>query len=206
MVVVADVRGFGETMSAQRIADPHLDYFDPRDGMDADFAFASFFLGRPLLGKRVQDAEAVIHFLRLRPDVDPSHITIAGKGWAGLVAVFAAAIDPEITSAAVEGTPVSFSEIAAAHLYNQPVSLFLPGVLRDFDLSDVFASLAPRSVLVLNPDDAMTQKMDEEDARQAVKSIRQSYVRIGAEDKFKVEVVPLESDASETMMKWIMKQ
>ncbi len=206
IVAVADVRGFGETMSAHRIADPHLDYFDPRDAMDADFTFASFFLGRPLLGMRVRDARAAVDFLRARSDVDPAHITIAGRGWAGVVALFAAATDPEITSAAVEGIPVSFGKIAAAELYNQPVSLMLPGVLQDFDLPDVFALLAPRPLMVLNPEDAMTRNMDGEDAREAVKIIRQTYARTGAEGRFEVEVVPLESDAHATLVKWISKQ
>lgn len=206
MVAVADVRGFGETMSASHIPDPHLDYFDPRDGMDADFTFASFFLGRPLLGMRVLDARAVIHYLRARRDVDPTHITLAGKGWAGVIALFTAAIDPEVTSLAVEGTPVSFGEIAAAYLYNQPVSLMLPAVLQDFDLPDVLASLAPRPLLVLDPQNAMTRKMDREEARQTGEFIRRRYARGGTMGRFEIDVMPHESDVREALVKWISKQ
>jgi cephalosporin-C deacetylase-like acetyl esterase len=206
VVAVADIRGFGETMSARRVPDPHLDYFDPRDGMDADFAIASFFLGRPLLGMRVRDARSVVEFLRARPDVDPAHITIAGRGWAGVVALFTAAVETGITSAAVEGIPISFGEIAAAKLYNQPVSLMLPGMLQDFDLADVFASLTPRPLLVLNPEDAMTRKMDKEDARQAAQSIRQACAKSGGECRFAMEVVPLETEARDRLAKWISAQ
>jgi cephalosporin-C deacetylase-like acetyl esterase len=206
MVAVADVRGFGETMSSRRIPDPHVDYFDPRDGMDSDFAIASSFLGQPLLGMRVHDARSVIDFVRARPDADPAHVTIAGRGWAGVVALFAAASDPKVSSVAVEGIPLSFAEIAAAELYNQPVSLMLPGVLQDFDLPDVFASLAPRSLLVLNPQDAMTRKMGWEEASQAAQLVRQSYQRSGAERSFDLEVVPLESEAERTFVKWISER
>jgi cephalosporin-C deacetylase-like acetyl esterase len=204
IIAVADTRGFAETMSARRV--PHVDYFDPRDGMDADFAIASLFLGRPLLGMRVRDARSVVEFLRTRSDVDPAHITIAGRGWAGVVALFTAAIDPEITSAAFEGIPISLGEIARADLYNQPVSLMLPGVLHDFDLPDVFASLTSRPLLVLNPVDAMTRKMDGEDVRKAAKNIRQTYANIGVESRFAVEVVPLESEARDRLVKWISAQ
>ncbi len=206
IVAVVDVRGFGETMSARRIPDPHVDYFDPRDGMDADFTIASFFLGRPLLGMRVRDARGAVNFLRARPDVDAAHITIAGRGWAGVVALFTAAIDPEIASVAVEGAPVSYGEIAAAELYNHPLSSMLPGVLKDFDLTDVLASLAPRPLLVLNPEDAMTRKMKEDGARQTVETIRQTYARAGAGDRFEVKVVPLESNVRETLAEWISKR
>ncbi|HLY63353.1 MAG TPA: acetylxylan esterase [Terriglobia bacterium] len=203
MVVVADVRGFGETMSAPAIPNSHLDYFDPRDGMDADFTFASFFLGHPLLGMRVRDAQAVIDFLRARPEVDTSHITLVGKGWAGVVALFTAAIDPRISRVAVEGTPVSFGEIAKAHLYNQPVSLMIPGILQDFDLPDVLASLAPRPLLVLNPEDAMTRKMSGDLTRHAAEFVRQTYRRAGAEGNFAAKVAPLESEAREALLKWV---
>lgn len=203
VVALADVRGFGETMSSRRTPDPHLGYFDPRDGMDADFTYASFFLGQSLLGMRVRDARSVIDVLRARPDVDPAHITIAGRGWAGAVALFAAVIDPKVAGVAVEGTPVSFLEIAAAELYNQPVSLLLPAVLHDFDLPDVFASLAPRHLLLLNPQDAMARKMDGEKARQAVQLIRESYTRSGVERSLEVKVVPLESEVETAIVKWI---
>jgi cephalosporin-C deacetylase-like acetyl esterase len=206
MVAVADVRGFGETMSANHIPDPHLAYFDPRDGIDADFTIASFFLGRPLLGMRVRDAKTVVNYLRARPDVDPAHVTLAGKGWAGLVALFTAAIDPKITSAAVEEIPISFGEIAAAHLYNQPLSLLLPGVLRDFDLSDVMSSLAPRPLLLINPEDALTKKMDLEDAGHRVESVRHAYANAGMKGEFEIQVVPYETTARETMVRWVTEQ
>jgi cephalosporin-C deacetylase-like acetyl esterase len=206
IVAVADVRGFGETMSTRRINDPQLDYFDPRDGMDADFTFASFFLGQPLLGMRVRDARTVVDFVRSRPDIDSTHISIVGRGWAGVVALFTAALEPGISSAAVEGTPVSYQEIAAAHLYNQPVSLMLPGVLRDFDLQDIFASLAPRALLVLNPENAMTRRMDGEDARRSLNGVRTAYAEAHAEGKFDVEVVPIESDARSKLLDWIARQ
>jgi len=202
---VADVRGFGETMSARRISDPHLDYFDPRDGMDADFTFASFFLGRPLLGMRVRDARYVVSFMRARSDVDSAHITIVGRHWAGVVALFTAASEPAVSSVVVEGTPVSFGSIAAAELYNQPVSLMLPGALRDFDLTDIFSALAPRPLLVINPQDAMTRKLEREDARQTVESIQQAYHKAEADRVFEEEVVALEPDTQNTIVKWVAR-
>ncbi|MGD0697942.1 MAG: acetylxylan esterase [Terriglobia bacterium] len=205
VVAVADVRGFGETMSPQKIPEAGIGYFDPRDGMDADFTFASFFLGQTLLGMRVHDARAVIDYMRGRLDVAPTRLTIAGRGWAGVVALFAAATDPGVSSLAVEGIPVSFAEIAAAKLYNQPVSLMLPGALQDFDLPDVFASLAPRPLLVLNPQDAMTRKMTEEKARQSVQPVREAYKSSGAEGSFQVETAPLESESEKALVKWIAK-
>ena len=86
---MADVRGFGETMSPRNVREEGVTYFDPRDGMDADFTYASFF-GRPLLGMRVEDALQVVRHLRARPDVDGARIGIVGRGWAGMVGLFTA--------------------------------------------------------------------------------------------------------------------
>ena len=152
---------------------------------------------------RVRDARAVISFLRARSDVDQARVTIIGRGWAGMVALFAAAVEPEVSSAVIEGTPVSFGATAAAELYNQPVSLMLPGVLQDFDLPDVFASLAPRPLLVLNPEDAMTKKMDREQAQRAFDLVQALYDNAGAPGSIEIQVTPLESEMQETLLKWI---
>jgi dienelactone hydrolase len=79
--------------------------------MDADLSYAALSLGRPLRGMRVQDALSALAYLRTRPDVDPARICLSGRGWSGLIAVFAAAIDPGSVGAAAEGVPVSYAEI-----------------------------------------------------------------------------------------------
>jgi hypothetical protein len=203
LVVIADVRGFGETKLARSVPDARIGYFDPRDGTDADFAYDSFFLGRTLLGMRVEDARAVVRWLRARPDVDSHRIAIIGRGWAGVVTIFAAALEPELSSVAVEGIPASFGDIAQAELYEQPVSLVVPGVLRDFDLVDVLGSLAPRPLLLLNPLDAMTKKMDRALAAHSLRPVHDAYRAAQAQAAFDVQIAPLESDVREALEKWV---
>lgn len=202
LVAVADVRGFGETRSSRNVPDAGVDYFGPRDGMDADFAYAGFFLGRPLLGMRVWDALHVVEYLGSRPDVDLKRVAIVGRGWAGVTALFAAAVDARISAVAVEGVPASFSEIARSEEYAQPASLLLPGALRDFDLTDVFAVLAPRALLVLNPTDPLTRKMEREEAQQALGPVRRVYRPRSA---LEVRVEPLECQVPEVLSSWILQ-
>jgi len=204
IVAVADVRGFGETTSLE-IPGAHIGYFDPRDGVDADLAYASFFLGRPLLGMRVRDARSVIRFLDTRPDVDRDHVSIVGKGWAGVVAMIAAALEKRVACAAVDGVPVSFAEIARAELYQQPVSLLLPGGLHDFDLTDVFASLAPRPLLLMNPLDCLTRPVDQEQADEALEAVRDAYRAAGAEGALAVRVATPAPVAEEILTEWVSR-
>ncbi|HEV2492563.1 MAG TPA: acetylxylan esterase [Terriglobia bacterium] len=202
LLAVVDVRGFGETKSARSIAG--VSYFDARNGMDADFAYDSFFLGRPLLGMRVRDARSAVRWVAKRPDVDSRHIAVVGRGWAGVVALFAAALEPQVSSIAVEGVPVSFADLAQAELYQQPASLMLPGVLRDFDLVDVLGSLAPRPLLLLNPQDVLTRKLEESQATHALRPVHDAYRSKGATSSFEVRTAPFESDVEEALEKWIL--
>jgi hypothetical protein len=203
VVAVADVRGFGETWAPRDIREQGPNYFHPRDGMDADFAYAAFFLGRPLLGMRAGDALGAIRYLRTRSDVDPQHVAIVGRGWAGVTALFAASLDSEISATAVEGIPVSYGALATAGLYEQPAYFFLPGVLQDFDLPDVFAALAPRPLLVLNPQDPLTRKMVEQEAASAFAPVRVAYDAAKASQALTIKVAPLDPDVPKVLEEWL---
>lgn len=204
LVAVADVRGFGETMSSRNVPEAGVDYFDPRDGMDADYTYASFFLGRPLLGMRVTDALQVARYLRSRADVDATRLGIAGCGWAGPVALFAAAADRQFAWAVVEGVPSSYGEIARSEVYAQPVGLMLPGALADFDHEDVMSALAPSPLLVMNPQDAMGRKLSRDEAKTDFTGVARAYQAGGNPKGFATEVVPLDARVGEVLGKWIL--
>jgi len=203
VVAVADVRGFGETWAPRDVREQETSYFHPRDSRDANFAYAAFFLGRPLLGMRVFDALCVVRYLRTRPDVEPKHVVTAGRGWAGVTALFAASLDGDISATVVDAIPASYSALATAELYNQPAYILLPGVLHDFDLTDVFASLAPRPLLVLNPQDPLTRKMVEEEARAALAPAHAAYDAAGASAALTVRVEPLDTDVPKVIEEWL---
>jgi cephalosporin-C deacetylase-like acetyl esterase len=206
VVAVADVRGFGETMSPRNVPEAAVDYFDPRDGMDADFTYAAFFLGRSLVGMRVRDTLAAAEYLRARPEVDPKRVGITGSGWAGTIALFAAASDSQLAWAAVEGVPASFGEIATSELYSQPASLTVPGALKDFDLPDLLAARAPRRLLVVNPTDALVRKLSRGDAEAVYAGVRKVYDDAGAAAAFESRVAVLDADVDAALEKWIAAQ
>jgi len=203
VVAVADVRGFGEAWAPGDVREQGEDYFHPRDGKDADFAYAAFSLGYPLLGMRTADALGVVRYLRTRAEVNPKRVAIVGQGWAGLTALFAAALDGEISATAVEAIPTSYAALAQAELYEQPAFFLLPGALEDFDLSDVFAALAPRPLLVLNPQDPLTRKMVEQEAVMALAPARAAYDAAKASQAFAVKVEPVDTDVPKVLEEWL---
>jgi cephalosporin-C deacetylase-like acetyl esterase len=203
VVAVADVRGFGEAWAPGDLREEGEDYFHPRDGHDADFAYAAFFLGYPLLGMRTGDALGVVRYLRTRSDVDAKRVAIVGRGWAAITALFAAALDREISATAVEAIPTSYATLAQAELYEQPAYFLLPGALEDFDLSDVFAALAPRPLLVLNPQDPLTRKMVEQEAVMALAPARAAYDAAKASQAFAVRIEPVDTDVPKVLEEWL---
>ena len=52
---------------------------------------------------------------------------------------------------ACEGGPISYLDIVRARIHDEIADLIVPGVLKDFDLPEVAASIAPRPVWLVNP-------------------------------------------------------
>jgi hypothetical protein len=79
----------------------------------------------------------------------------------------------------------------------------LPGALEDFDLTDVFAALAPRPLLVLNPQDPLTRKMGEQEALAALAPARAAYDAARASQALTVKVAPLDTDVPKALEEWL---
>jgi hypothetical protein len=50
------------------------------------------------------------------------------------------------------GAPVSFRALVEEPIAAQPVSSYLPGVVGEYEVRDLYAACAPRPVLILNPE------------------------------------------------------
>lgn len=141
IVLAFDPRGIGES------APPH----GPRDYYN--LVQRAHLTGRTLAGMQTGDALRAFDFLYSRHGIDPRRIAIIGKGNAGVVALYAAALEPRISRVACHNTPASYMEIVRAKMHQGITDIVVPGVLHDFDLPDVAASLAPRPVWKISDPD-----------------------------------------------------
>lgn len=141
IVLALDARGWGETADANtRVLTPHY-----------SIAMRAMLVGRTLAGMQVTDVLSAFDYLRSRADVDPSRISLFAKGNAVVPGLLAAALEPGIANVACEGGPVSFLDIAKARFHGEIADIVIPGVLKDFDLPEVAASLAPRPLWIIDP-------------------------------------------------------
>lgn len=139
IVGVPVLRGWG---AGREEAGPH--------GGEYRTAMRALLVGRSMLGLQVADVLASYRALAARPDV-AARIGIFGKGNGGVVGLFAAAIEPGIRKLVCEGSLISYMAMARAQYHEGLVQMVLPGVLKDFDLPELAAAVAPRAVWIVNP-------------------------------------------------------
>jgi dienelactone hydrolase len=130
-----DVRGVGESRPGTGSSDD----FNRPYGSDYFYAGHSLMLDAPYVGRKTFDVLRVIEWLRLNAGTQRVHL--AAAGWGTLPATFAALLSDTVTQVTLAGAPQSYASIAESERYTWPLSSFVPGVLRYFDLPDCYTEL-----------------------------------------------------------------
>ena len=129
-VVSIDLRGQGETASGKR------------DELLTDWKtyYLAYLLGRPLLGLRVEDALAAGHFVAYyqKPEDEPRRVHLVGVGRAGVVALHAAALRPDLfASVRLRHTPRDWSSLVQRPVPHGLLDSVVHGALEAYDLPDL---------------------------------------------------------------------
>jgi len=142
VVLALDPRGWGEGAAPAG-----------RSGYSGAYqtAMRAILIGKTLAGMQISDVLRGFDYLASRPDVDAAQIGIHGKSNGGVVALYAAALEPRIRQAVVENAPLSYMDLVRATIHENTVDLIVPGVLRQFDLPDVCRAIVPRPIEIVNP-------------------------------------------------------
>lgn len=130
-VCAADLRGTGETLP------------------DMAGKFWDFLAGRPIFGQRVMDVLALSHWLK-GAEAGASQIKIWGKGMGALYGSFAGVMDRNISGFVFEEPLISFESLVRVKVPEYGNEILLPGILQVFDMPQVYQSLAPRPVNLIN--------------------------------------------------------
>ena len=189
-VIGIDLRGWGATK-------PALEGYQVRFDWDDFFAYRSLEIGRPLLGQRMRD------LLGAAPS-RTTHRTwlVVGVGAAALVALHAAVIDPRIDRLVTVGGLLSYRSLIDDPLATEPFSSYLPGVVRAYDIRDLYAALAPRRVLVVNPMSSRRRPAARLQAWEQLDWASRVYELNGAADSFRLETKISSLQMRETLEAW----
>jgi len=139
-LVVVEPRGFGPTRAlacgSRRFLEPY----------GADFLLASIgeMLGESYLGKRVHDLMRALDFLAAG---GAQRVELVGRGLGSVIAAFAGLLHPCRPRVLLLDYLPSFDALCRDTLANWPLSSLPRGVLRFFDLPDVYRALGRRLTL-----------------------------------------------------------
>ena len=137
VVVAVDLRGWGETSPGK--ADPLLG--------DWKNFYLAYLLGRSLVGLRTEDALASAHFLAYYQTEKPREVHLVGVGEAGVVALHAAALEPQLfTSVTVRDGLASWSEVVGQRVPAGRLTSTIHGALSTYDLPDLVRTIGPQKL------------------------------------------------------------
>jgi cephalosporin-C deacetylase-like acetyl esterase len=119
----------------------------------------AMLVGKTIVGIQVSDVLAAFRHLLTREEVAAEKIAIHGVGNAGVVALYAAVLEPRIASVTVENALLSYMTAVRAGTHKDLIDVVVPGVLRDFDLPDLAGKIAPRPLTITGARDAMGEPL-----------------------------------------------
>ncbi|HEY5315226.1 MAG TPA: prolyl oligopeptidase family serine peptidase [Pirellulales bacterium] len=149
-IYTCDVRGLGESRPNTCGENQYASHY----GSDYMYAAYSNMLDRPYAGRRTHDVLAVIDWITSFGHAD---LHLVGKGYGAIPAAFAALLHPAVAQVTLKQPLDSYQAIASAELYKWPLSAFIPGVLKHFDLPDIYRALKAKGLRLIEPLDSGTK-------------------------------------------------
>lgn len=154
----------------------------------------------PHMGQRVWMVRRAIDFLETQPDVDAGKIGIAGLSNGSMTAMFAAAVDTRIKLSVASGSLITHKRMWHRELTHCRCQ-YLDQMDGALDYSDVFALIAPRSLVIQNG--KRDPIFPANSARKAYKDIEKAYTISGASEKVILDVHDGKHEFhSEVPLKW----
>jgi dienelactone hydrolase len=131
-ILAVDLRGMGETAPGEQAK------------------FWDFLAGRPIFSQRVADVRSILRWLA-QPQAGADRVHIWAQGTSALCAVFASALENNVTGLVLEDPLLSFESIVTVKVPAYRQEIMVPGVLESFDFPQVYQALAPKKATLINP-------------------------------------------------------
>ncbi len=145
-IVTVDLSGQGETATGE--PDPLL--------TDWKTYYLSYLLGRPLLGIRVEDALAAAEFVAHyeKPEGSQRRVHLVGTGQAGIVALHAAALRPQLfATVTIKHAPTDWTSLTSKNTPTGQLDGVVHGALEVYDLPDLIALIGKEKVSIQGDQD-----------------------------------------------------
>lgn len=155
---------------------------------DFEISSAYLMLGRSLLGERMWDLRLFLKLV-IEDEKPFTGLKCLGIGQGGLVALLAAVLDPRIDAVAMWSSPASFQSLIVEEP-SYPLSTFLFGVLHEFDLPEITATIAPRIAIIANPCNGNRHPLPATEAAETYRYTIETYTNLGVPERCQILVGP----------------
>lgn len=140
VMYACDVRGVGES----RPAPPSI----PFNFYGYFYAVNGIMLDKPYVGQKTYDILRVIDWLKAH---NHTKIHLVGKGFGAVPATFAAVLSDDVDKVTLKNTLTSYSDVAECADYKWPLDVFVPNVLKYYDLPDCYRALKKKKLKSIEP-------------------------------------------------------
>jgi hypothetical protein len=108
-----------------------------------------------------------------------------------VVVLFAAALDPRLKKTLCQDALASYLDLASTTYYDQSrFDWIVPGVLKDFDLPDVAAAIAPRSLQIVDAQSALDTLEPISETRREYGTTKRTYQALHRANQFRISSHP----------------
>lgn len=154
------------------------------------FVFCEQLLrGSTLQARYVWDQSRAIDYLETRPEVDASRIGTVGLSLGGQQANALLFYDPRVSVGICACGVAPLSGILRDGILHN-FALYLPGLLKLTDMDGLLATIAPRALMLIAGERDTIFPIDT--VREMGEFLRKRYTELGAEDRFRLEIRPMD--------------
>ena len=187
VVMALDVRGYQEKVTdfpyQKRM--PDIDKFQlfwEKNG-DGFLTAESYELGVSLFGQRVADVVQGVKYMASLPYVNPEKITIFGEGDDALLALHAGLLQQSVQAVVMNHFLESWYSLTQTDSYCHSPFIFVPDILKYYDVPHLAVALAPKQLIMSNPVNTMKQIVEAEEYKIQNSKISAIYKNVDAENR-----------------------
>jgi dienelactone hydrolase len=209
LMYAADPQGLRDRSLALTQTD--IDAFNRRSSQNEQLVARSLFTaGISWPGLMLWDDLRALEYLAQRPEVDAQRLGCAGLSVGGYRSFMLAALAPRIKAAVAVGWMTSFPKQIRRHVVNTVgLTFHVAGLLRDLDLPDLSALIAPRALMVING--SRDGLFHPDGVKDAFAKIQACYTKAGSPQRQNCRMydaphefnAQMQADAWEWLRKWI---
>lgn len=171
-VVAPDLIGTGETGPGQWAGGNYFTHHK-MEGVGYDLWYGAQLIGRSLVGIRAGD---LVKLTRLLKQNSFNEIAAVTRREFSPILLHAAVFEPAIERIALLDPYISYHALTTQQYYNLDfLEGAVPQALKQYDLPDLAALLAPRRLLIVNPTDGKGQPLPLPAVEKEMQVVKQSY-------------------------------